>query len=95
LKEKDMVELDFSSKERATMNEGGSTTLIHPSCGILQKGNDEESENTQPTPTLRRSGKPISVSKKNKDQCYASCKPSLVCNCCKRKGHNIANYWYS
>jgi hypothetical protein len=35
VKEKDMEELDFSSKQIAVVNEGGNTPPLQPSCSKL------------------------------------------------------------
>jgi hypothetical protein len=59
VKEKVMVELACSSKERESTNEGGNTLTLHPSYDKLQKGNKEKSTKTQLALALGQSGKQI------------------------------------
>lgn len=46
VKEKDMAELSYPSKEKASTNEGDNTLPLHPSYGRLQKGRKEKSAKT-------------------------------------------------
>lgn len=89
VKAKDVADLAFSLAKRET-NEYGSTLLLHPSCGKLQKCSDEESSKTHPSPAFR-SSKLISWSKMKKTKRRASDKTSLICQCCKKKGHSIVS----
>ena len=69
---------------RVAVNEDDTSLLLHPSCGRVQKGSNEESSKTQSTPTLSISSKKINQNKKQ-NKWYASSKTSLVCHCCKIK----------
>jgi hypothetical protein len=61
----------------------------------LKERRDEEKLQTQPTPTLKERRKPISErKKKNKTKGSTSNKKFIVCQCCKKRGHTIHNYWY-
>jgi len=63
MKETNMLKLDFSSREGATIvSDGVSSPPPHP-CGILKESSDENLQ-THPTPTLRGRSKPISERKK-------------------------------
>jgi hypothetical protein len=58
VKEKDMAELICSLEGRVVVDEV-IPLPFHPFYGRLQKGSDEESANTQTTPTLGGNDKPI------------------------------------
>jgi hypothetical protein len=45
VKEKYMVELACSFKERVAANKGGNTPPLHPYCDRLHKGSDENTKN--------------------------------------------------
>jgi hypothetical protein len=91
-----MSELTFSSGEREEVSEGGSPLQPHTSCGGLKKGSDEKISKTWPTPSLIISGKPINRGNKSKKtKRYTSNKTSIFFHYCRRKCHNIINYFYS
>jgi hypothetical protein len=85
-----------SGEGTTTVSEGVISPPPHP-CGRLKERNDEESLQTQPTPTLRDNNKPISESKKKKKKTKRSMsnKKFLVCHCCKKRGHNVSSCWYA
>jgi hypothetical protein len=59
VKEKDMKKLAYSSEEREVVHEVGIPLPLQPSCCGLKKRIHESISKSQPTPTLRRIGKPI------------------------------------
>jgi hypothetical protein len=80
VKDKDMSELAFSSREgETTISEGGIPLPPQPSCGRLKKGSDEKSLKTHPTPSLRRSNKPISQGKEEEEDQEVFIKQDIPC----------------
>ena len=94
VKAQDVRELDSSSKERAT-NEDRNPPPPQHSFYILKEGSDEKIFKNHPPPSFRRSGKPINHIKRKKTNSYTSSKESLICHCCRKRGHRATNYWYS
>jgi hypothetical protein len=92
VKKIDMLELSFSSKERAVVKEEGRTLPLHTSYGRLHKGSDKGSSETKYTPTLGIINKSINQKKNKKSERYGSSKTLFVCHCCKIKGH-INTIW--
>jgi hypothetical protein len=89
LKEKYMLELDFSSREGVEVFSEGVIELAPQMCGILKESNNEESQ-TQPTRALRDNNKTIyERKKKKKTRRSKSNKKFIVCHCYKNKVHTI------
>ena len=60
--------MSYSLEERKILKEAGSTLPLCHSCGKLQKHDDGENIETQPTPTLGRSNKQSSENNKKKKE---------------------------
>jgi hypothetical protein len=87
--------LAYSSEEREEAHKGGSPLPPQPSCGILNKDNDDKRLKTHLAPSLRRSSQPISQGKKKKKTKRSSSnKTSLIFHCCKKRGHSSVSCWY-
>jgi hypothetical protein len=96
VKEKNMPNLSCSLREGETsINEGGNPLPPHTSYGRLKNGSNEETSQTQPTPSLIESNKKINEIKKNKNTKGSTSNMTFViCHCCKKRVHTIDICWY-
>jgi len=94
VKVKDMIELVCSSEERAAIHECRThypLNLLVTDWRVVMRKAQRLSLHYH----SKKSNENINRNKKTKRKKFASNQTSLVCHCCRKKGHNTASYWYS